>query len=493
MGKTDNKEEKIFRASNKVKITIVEDDPDERNRKYKLIHDEMYKQYLALNMCMSLLATQNTLRMYNSGAENRLLSQIAKLDKKISEKQQIADKDANTEKEQTRKQKAIEDITKLEEEKSKLREEFDKKAANRTDIDVKFHEQYTSDLYQIIRNEFDFASSATTASVVRKVKDDFKNSFSMGYAKGERSLISYKRSFPLMIRGNEDACYDNNKRKWLDFYYDGDDILIRWLDGIIFKAILGNNPNRNMEIKHTLHKIITGEYRVSQSSIEFDDKGHMYMNVNYRFKKNSKTEIIPGRTLGVDLGIATPAYVCLSDTTYVRSGIGSANDFFRIRQQMKSRRRSLYKSLSLVKGGKGRKKKLQAINSLRDKERNFAKTYNHQLSNKIVKFAKDNGCEFINLEHLTKNGFEDAILSSWSYYELQNMIEYKAEREGIKVRYVDPAYTSQTCSKCGHVDKENRPTQAKFKCINCGLELNADHNASINIARSDNFVNNKKK
>ena len=115
------------------------------------------------------------------------------------------------------------------------------------------------------------------------------------------------------------------------------------------------------------------------------------------------------------------------------------------------------------------------------------------MSNKIVKFAKDNGCEFINLEHLTKNGFEDTILSSWSYYELQNMIEYKAEREGIKVRYVDPAYTSQTCSKCGHVDKENRPTQAKFKCVNCGLELNADHNASINIARSDNFVNKKKK
>ena len=138
MGKTDNKEEKIFRASNKVKITIVEDDPDERNRKYKLIHDEMYKQYLALNMCMSLLATQNTLRMYNSGAENRLLSQIAKLDKKINEKQQIVDKDANTEKEQTRKQKAIEDIAKLEEEKNKLREEFDKKAANRTDIDVKY-------------------------------------------------------------------------------------------------------------------------------------------------------------------------------------------------------------------------------------------------------------------------------------------------------------------------------------------------------------------
>ena len=80
------------------------------------------------------------------------------------------------------------------------------------------------------------------------------------------------------------------------------------------------------------------------------------------------------------------------------------------------------------------------------------------------------------------------ILSKWSYYELQNMIEYKAEREGISVKYVDPAYTSQTCSKCGYVDKENRTSQEKFKCIECGFELNADHNAAINIARSNNYV-----
>ena len=63
------------------------------------------------------------------------------------------------------------------------------------------------------------------------------------------------------------------------------------------------------------------------------------------------------------------------------------------------------------------------------------------------------------------------------------MIEYKAERVGIKVKYVDPAFTSQTCSKCGYVDKENRIAQDKFECKKCGFTLNADHNAAINIAR----------
>ena len=324
----------------------------------------------------------------------------------------------------------------------------------------------------------------TLSAVTRKARKDFSVSLKNGLARGERNLTSYRRTYPLITRGRD-----------LKFRYEDNDIVIKWVNKIEFTVVTGSNnmKENTIELKHTLHKIINNEYKIKESSLMFDKNNNLILNLTFDIPDKEAHEIVPGRTLGVDLGIATPAYVCLSDNTYIRSGFGSANDFFRIRQQMKSRRRSLYKSLSLVKGGQGRKKKMQAINSLRDKERNFAKTYNHQLSNKIVKFAKDNGCEFINLEHLTKNGFEDAILSSWSYYELQNMIEYKAEREGIKVRYVDPAYTSQTCSKCGHVDKENRPTQAKFKCVNCGLKLNADHNASINIAKSDNFVNKKKK
>lgn len=324
----------------------------------------------------------------------------------------------------------------------------------------------------------------TLSAVTRKVKKDFSASIKNGLARGERNLTSYKRTYPLITRGRN-----------LKFRYEGDDIVIKWVNKIEFTVVTGSNnmKENTIELKHVLHKIINNEYKIKESSLMFDKNNNLILNLTFDIPDKEVHEIVSGRTLGVDLGIATPAYVCLSDTTYIRSGFGSANDFFRVRQQMKDRRKKLYASLTVVKGGKGRNKKVKAADHLRDKERNFAKTYNHQLSHKIVKFAKDNKCEFINLEYLTKDGFENRILSSWSYYELQNMIEYKAEREGIKVRYVDPAYTSQTCSKCGHVDKENRPTQAKFKCVNCGLELNADHNASINIARSDNFVNKKKK
>ena len=55
-----------------------------------------------------------------------------------------------------------------------------------------------------------------------------------------------------------------------------------------------------------------------------------------------------------------------------------------------------------------------------------------------------------------------------------------AYKAGALVK-VDPAYTSQTCAVCQHVDKANRKTQAVFKCTACGHTANGDHNAAINI------------
>ncbi|EJF06793.1 transposase [Thiovulum sp. ES] len=49
------------------------------------------------------------------------------------------------------------------------------------------------------------------------------------------------------------------------------------------------------------------------------------------------------------------------------------------------------------------------------------------------------------------------------------------------MKKVNPKFTSQKCSKCGYIDKENRKTQSEFKCLKCGHSENADLNASKNI------------
>ncbi|MDE0671771.1 MAG: transposase, partial [Caldilineaceae bacterium] len=75
-----------------------------------------------------------------------------------------------------------------------------------------------------------------------------------------------------------------------------------------------------------------------------------------------------------------------------------------------------------------------------------------------------------------KSGLNRSILESgWGSWERK--LAYKAG----DLRKVHPAYTSQRCSRCGHVDKSNRPSQAVFACGACGFRANADHNAAINI------------
>ena len=64
---------------------------------------------------------------------------------------------------------------------------------------------------------------------------------------------------------------------------------------------------------------------------------------------------------------------------------------------------------------------------------------------------------------------------------LVDMLDYKQQWRGGLLVKVDPRYTSQTCSSCGHVAKENRLTQANFNCVECGFSENADINASRNI------------
>ena len=72
-------------------------------------------------------------------------------------------------------------------------------------------------------------------------------------------------------------------------------------------------------------------------------------------------------------------------------------------------------------------------------------------------------------------------LHGWSFAQFQAFVIYKAEARGIKIGFVDPRYTSQKCSHCGHIERGNRPTQSDFCCKKCGFKCHADLNAAINI------------
>ncbi len=112
------------------------------------------------------------------------------------------------------------------------------------------------------------------------------------------------------------------------------------------------------------------------------------------------------------------------------------------------------------------------------------KDQDHKVSRSIVDFAIDNHISVIRLEHLTNirqtartSRKNEKNLHTWSFYRLSKFIEYKANLAGIKVEYVNPAYTPQTCPNCS---KKNKAKDRKYKC-SCRFETHRDKVGAMNI------------
>ena len=338
----------------------------------------------------------------------------------------------------------------------------------------------------------------SASTLGQAVKQDFSKACKDGLLYGKISLPTYRKDNPLLVHvdyvrlrstnpHNDNGIYHNyeSHAEFLDHLYSKDlDIFIKFANGITFKMILGN-PHKSAALRSELQQIFEENYKVCGSSIQIDGK-KIILNMSMEIPKQ-EFKLDENTVVGVDLGLAVPAVCSLNNNDYIRLSIGSKDDFLRIRTQLQSQKRRMQKSLASTSGGHGRDKKLKALNRYRDRERNFVKTYNHCVSKNVVEFAVKNKAKYINLEDLSGFDSSQFILRNWSFYELQQFITYKAAKYGIEVRKVNPYHTSQTCSCCGHWEEGQRIDQSHFKCKACGSEMNADFNASRNIAVSTDF------
>ena len=182
---------------------------------------------------------------------------------------------------------------------------------------------------------------------------------------------------------------------------------------------------------------------------------------------------LPTDWLGVDLGIVNIA----ADSDGQQHAGAHLN-------HLRHRHARLRKKLQ----AKGTKAAKRLLRHRRRKEARFARDVNHCLSKTLVAKAKDSG-RGIALEDL--KGIRDRLSvrraqrrtqHSWAFSQLRTFIEYKGSLAGVKVLLIDPRNTSRTCPACGGIDTRNRPTQARFSCIACGLAGPADLIAARNIA-----------
>jgi putative transposase len=120
-----------------------------------------------------------------------------------------------------------------------------------------------------------------------------------------------------------------------------------------------------------------------------------------------------------------------------------------------------------------------------NKYRNYSRYINHCIAKQIVEIAKKYNAIII-LEKLKgvkgKSKSLRKLFRKWPYYDLIQKIEYKAKENGIPVVKVSPRNTSKTCSRCGYVNKRLK-NERVFVCPKCGLEIDRDLNAAINLAK----------
>lgn len=187
------------------------------------------------------------------------------------------------------------------------------------------------------------------------------------------------------------------------------------------------------------------------------------------------SETVGTDVLGIDLGILCPAVgVVASSGQTAFFGNGRSNKV--IRRKYKKLRREL-----------GKKKKLNAIRTLNDKEARIMQDINHKIARHIVRFAADTNCGTIHLENLSgirrtsrQRGKHTAILHNWTFAQLTDFIEYKAREIGIVVKKVNPEYTSQTCPTC---KARNKVTDRTYQC-GCGYRGHRDRVGALNIAQT---------
>ena len=181
----------------------------------------------------------------------------------------------------------------------------------------------------------------------------------------------------------------------------------------------------------------------------------------------------PQGVIGVDLGIVNVA-------TDSEGNIHTGEPVKRVRRKYRRLRQLLQPHKT-----RSARKHLQKA---RRKESRFVRNENHRISKELVRLALDRQ-KALAIELLTGlrqrgnrlNRATRTELNAWAFLQLKRFLHYKAKRDGGTVIEVDPRYSSQTCSACGHCERANRKSQEHFECQCCGFQANADFNASLNL------------
>ena len=175
---------------------------------------------------------------------------------------------------------------------------------------------------------------------------------------------------------------------------------------------------------------------------------------------------------------------------YAMNGLYVASDNRRgdyprfYRQLEKKLHREQRKLTKMIKGSNNYGKQKYKVAKVHEKIANSRKDYLHKTSHQIANEVDGVCVEDLNMQSMSKSMHFGKSVHDNGYGLFLNMLSYKLERQGKKLIKIDKFYpSSKTCSCCGYIHKELKLSDRIYECPQCGMVLDRDYNASINIKR----------
>lgn len=276
----------------------------------------------------------------------------------------------------------------------------------------------------------------------------------------------------------------SNGQEWTECKYNAPQMTLSWNRDY--------SLNKDKFSIGTLHGRIKTDYAKEAMEQYFDKDKYMFGTAKVVYKHNKfflhisvsyyANEVLDKEicnVVGHDRGIR------FLTTSYDSNGKTHFVDGKDVKQK-RAHYKILRRQLQQIRTSSSRRR-LKAIGQ---RENRWMQDVNHQVSKALVEMNPQNTLHV--LEDLT--GIRSAtekvkvrnryVMVSWSYFDLEQKLTYKAKEHGQKVIKVSPRYTSQTCPRCGHIEKSNRD-HAKhiFKCKCCGYTSNDDRIGAMNLHR----------
>ena len=312
----------------------------------------------------------------------------------------------------------------------------------------------------------------------RWIKDVSSKSVKQAMTYGEKAFKRFFKglsSFPIFKKKgrNELGAYfvKNNKK---DFEFYRHKIKIPTLKFVRVKEY-GYIP-KNTNIKSGTITKIANRY---------------FLSLIIEVKDIVKTENTSTKGLGIDLGIKDTA-ICSDGKIF--KNINKTIKVKKLKKKLKREQRKMSRSIEY---SKSKKIKLQELKNFNKKKLKVQKIfyrlncirddYNNKMVNEITRAKlKYITIEDLKVSNMIKNKHLSKAIQEQNFYSIRTKLINKCKERNIELRLVDTFYpSSKICSCCGNIKKDLKLNDRNYKCYNCGIEMDRDYNASINLEKAN--------